>query len=77
MDKREGRLTDEAARAIARQLIAERGLPPDDFGTRASDVPPGVTTDEDEDRSERALVELGYLPWERTSTAARDGGEAR
>ena len=68
MEERE--LTDAEAREVARRMIAEAGTPPDaDFAAEnnatALDAPSGRSqsmADANEDRIERALVELGAVP---------------
>jgi len=69
------RLTDDDARRIAEQIVRELRLPPDADNRDASSPAVGSQSlgDPDEDRIERALIELGAASPDQTAVGSRAG----
>jgi alkanesulfonate monooxygenase SsuD/methylene tetrahydromethanopterin reductase-like flavin-dependent oxidoreductase (luciferase family) len=67
-------LSDEEARRIAEQLVREVRQPPDVDNREASAPSVGSQSpeDPDEDRIERALIEMGAVSVEQTAVGTRD-----
>lgn len=68
-------LTDAAARRIAEQIVREVHQAPDPDNRDASSPRLGsqASGDADEDRIERALIEMGAVPPEVTEVGSHDG----
>jgi hypothetical protein len=67
-------LTDDEVRRIAERLIRDLRQPPDPDNRDASSPSVGSQSpaDADEDRIERALIELGAVSLEQTAVGSRD-----
>ncbi|HEU4721210.1 MAG TPA: hypothetical protein VFS59_07600, partial [Gemmatimonadaceae bacterium] len=68
------RLTDADARRIAQRIVREVRRPPDPDNRDASSPALGShsQTDPDEDRIERALIEMGAVSPDQTAVATRE-----
>jgi hypothetical protein len=67
-------LTDDDARRIAERIVRDLRQPPDPDNRDASSPSVGSQSpdDADEDRIERALIELGAVSSEQTAVGSRD-----